>query len=91
MVQYNLYIIACADGSLYTGIATDVERRVAEHEHGDRGAKFLRGRAPLRVVFQAPAGSRSQAQQLEHRIKRLTRSDKQALIAGRLRLDTLTG
>ena len=48
--QFSLYIVRCADGQLYTGIATDVTKRLAEHESGPRGAKFLRGKGPLEVV-----------------------------------------
>ena len=86
-MSYRLYILRCSDGSLYTGIATDVGRRLAEHEAGMRGAKYLRGRLPVELVFQCDAGDRSSAQRLEHRIKRMTRSMKEALIAGRMPID----
>ena len=86
-MSYHLYILRCNDGSLYTGIAIDVPRRVAEHESGARGAKYLRGRLPVKLVFQCDAGDRSAAQRLEHRIKRMTRSAKEALIAGRMQID----
>ncbi|HNP34539.1 MAG TPA: GIY-YIG nuclease family protein [Woeseiaceae bacterium] len=82
-------MLACADGSLYTGIARDVTQRLLQHEHGSRGAKYLRGRGPLRVVFSATIGSRSKAQQVEHRVKRLRREQKQALIDGAVQLGTL--
>jgi putative endonuclease len=86
---FSLYIIRCADGTLYTGIAADVARRVAEHEHGVRGARFLRGKGPLEVVFEEAAGDRAAASRLEHRVKRLTRSQKLELISGRRRLKDL--
>jgi len=81
--SYSLYIIRCADDTLYTGIAADVTRRFAEHQDGPRGAKYLRGRGPLELVFTADVGDRARAQQLEYRVKRLSRSAKCALIAGR--------
>jgi putative endonuclease len=80
---FNLYIVRCADGTLYTGIATDVEKRIAEHADGPRGARFLRGKGPLKLVFSAAAGDRATASRLEYRVKRLPRSEKLALIAGR--------
>lgn len=79
---YSLYLLRCNDGSLYTGIATDVGRRLAEHDGNLRGARYLRGRQPLELVFQAVVGSRGRASQLEYRIKRLPRGRKLALIAG---------
>ncbi|MFQ5610001.1 MAG: GIY-YIG nuclease family protein, partial [Woeseiaceae bacterium] len=71
MSEYSLYILHCADDTYYTGIARDVDARLAEHTTGSRGAKYLRGRTPFEVVFCAPAGDRSSALKLEHRIKGL--------------------
>jgi putative endonuclease len=82
-----VYLILCGDGSLYTGITTDVERRLFEHQQGmPRGARYLRGRGPLQVVYRMAAGNRSQASVLECRIKRLPKHEKQRLIAGELEL-----
>lgn len=81
--DYSLYIIRCRDGSLYTGITTDVERRFREHESGKRGSRFLRGRGPLRIEFCERLGSRDRAQRFEYRVKRMAREHKEALIAGR--------
>ncbi len=80
--EYAIYIIRCADGTLYTGIATDVARRLREHESGRRGAKYIRGRGPLQLVFERAAGDRAAASRIERRIKQLERSEKEALIAG---------
>lgn len=80
---FSLYIVRCADDSLYTGIATDVERRVAEHESGTRGAKYLRGKGPLELALVREVGDRATASVLERRVKRLTRPQKEALIDGR--------
>jgi putative endonuclease len=74
-----VYLIRGAGGVIYTGIATDVDRRLEEHRAG-RGAKYLRGRGPLRVVYQRELGSRSLAQSIEHRLKALTKSEKRAIV-----------
>jgi len=76
-----IYILRCGDDSLYTGITTDVDRRLAEHRAGRRGARSLRGRGPLQPVLTQPVGSRSLALRLEHRVKRLPRADKERLVA----------
>ncbi|MDX1517442.1 MAG: GIY-YIG nuclease family protein [Woeseiaceae bacterium] len=80
---YYLYILRCADGSLYTGIALDVAGRLRDHDGNRAGAKYLRGRKPFEKVFECPAGDRSRAQHLEHRVKRLTRAEKLRLIGGK--------
>jgi len=87
--DYSLYIIRCADGSLYTGIAIDVARRIKEHESGPRGAKYLRGRGPLQLEYQERIGSRSAASQAEYCVKNLRRSAKESLVAGRMTLGEL--
>ena len=87
--EFSLYIVRCADGALYTGIATDVDKRLAEHASGVRGAKFLRGRGPLEVVFAEAVGDRASALRLEHRVKRLTRAQKLELVRGERRLAEL--
>jgi len=85
--SWSVYLVRCADSSLYTGIATDVARRFAEHQaQGPKTARYLRGRAPLTLVFQCPAGDRSTALKLEYRIKQLPRADKLKLVAGDQRL-----
>jgi putative endonuclease len=86
---YSVYIVRCADGSYYTGIATDVARRIAEHEESPKGAKYLKGRGPLMLEYSEIAGDRSSASKLEYRIKQLSRMDKQALIEGRMALSDL--
>ncbi|MGB5346197.1 MAG: GIY-YIG nuclease family protein [Woeseia sp.] len=86
---WSIYLLRCADGSLYTGIATDVQRRLAEHSGGERGAKYLRGRGPLRIELSREVGDRSLASRAEHRIKRLTRLGKEALISEPQQLDAL--
>jgi putative endonuclease len=88
--EYSIYIVRCNDGTLYTGIAIDVERRIEEHQAGPRGAKYLRGKGPLRLEFSEMIGDRSTAQQFEYRVKRLERERKEALIAGQCSLAEVT-
>lgn len=76
---WSLYLIRCSSGQLYTGITTDVDRRFAEHQQG-KGAKFLRGKGPLELVFAALIGDRSDALKMEIRVKKLRRSKKELLI-----------
>ena len=76
MPAYSIYLVRCRDGSLYTGIATDVSRRLSEHENGIKGAKYLRGKGPLKLVYQQEIGDRSIASKLESRVKRLSRTEK---------------
>lgn len=76
-----VYILCCADDSLYTGVATDVARRLEEHEAGaPKGAKYTRGKGPLKLVYQKEIGNRSEACKEELRIKSLSRKQKVALI-----------
>ena len=75
-------MLRTAAGHLYTGITTDVERRLDEHAGGAKGAKSLRGKGPLELVFEHPADDRAAASRLEARIKRLSRQDKEQLLSG---------
>jgi putative endonuclease len=82
MSCWHVYLLKCQRGDIYTGIATDVQRRLAEHQGASsRGAKALRGRGPLRLLRAEPVGSRGPAQRVEARIKRLTKSLKEDLAA----------
>ena len=81
MSDWYIYLIRCRDGSLYTGITTDVPRRLAEHrEKGDAGAKYLRGRGPLTLVLQKSIGSRSMALSVERKVKKLSKMKKESLL-----------
>jgi putative endonuclease len=77
-----VYILECADGSLYTGIATDVARRLKQHEDG-KGARYTRGRGPLRLVHSEGCEDRSTALKREAAIKRLSADRKRALAGAR--------
>jgi putative endonuclease len=79
-MTWSLYLVRTRDGALYTGIALDVAKRFAEHESGTRGAKSLRGRGPLELVYRADVGDRGLTQGLEHRIKKLAKADKEQLV-----------
>lgn len=77
--MWYLYILQCGDGTLYTGITTDVEKRLEAHRSG-KGAKYTRGRAPLEVVYREQCGTHSDALKRELEVKHLTREEKLALI-----------
>ncbi len=79
MSDHHVYVIECADGSLYTGYTTDVERRVAEHDAGE-GAKYTRGRTPVTLRHVESFDSRSVALSREHAIKSLSRTEKERLV-----------
>jgi len=90
MLDWHLYLVRCRDGSLYTGITTDVSRRFAEHQgNGDAGAKYLRGRGPLTLVFQKKLGSRGLALAVESRVKKLSKARKEDLIRDNTRIDEI--
>lgn len=80
--RWQVYIVRCADGTLYTGVATDVLRRVTEHNGaGKAGARYTRTRRPVKLVYQERAANRSAACKREYRIKQLDRREKLKLIA----------
>lgn len=81
MSEWHLYIIRTRNGALYTGVTTDVARRLDEHSHSKKGAKFLRSKGPLQLVYQQLVGSRSEAQRLEYQIKQLSKQQKEKFIA----------
>ena len=76
---WKVYILRCGDGTLYTGVSTDVERRLKTHNAG-RGAKYTRARLPVRVAYMTAGMSRSEALREENRIKSLTRAKKLMII-----------
>ncbi len=76
---WNVYILGCADDSLYTGITKDLERRLAEHENGT-GAKYTKGRGPFKVLYVEEQPSRGHALKRELEIKALDRADKSGIM-----------
>lgn len=80
MPTWTVYILRCADDTLYTGVTTDLERRLQEHNAGGRlGARYTRSRRPVALLHQESAASRAQACQREAAIKKLSRDAKLAL------------
>ena len=77
--MWYLYILRCGDGTLYTGITTDVARRLEAHRQG-KGAKYTRGRGPLELAYQEDCGTHSQALRRELEVKALSRAEKEQLI-----------
>ena len=84
MADWWLYIIRTQKGHLYTGITTNVERRFLEHQQGKIGAKYLRSKGPLTLVYQAEIGGRSLTAKVEYAIKALSKSRKEAIVAQQL-------
>ena len=80
--NWYLYILRCGDGTLYTGITNDVEKRLAAHRAG-KGAKYTRGRGPLELAYREECGTHSDALKREAQIKKLSREQKQILIASK--------
>ena len=78
-MQWQVYILLCSDASLYTGISTDVKRRVAQHAAGT-GAKYFRGRTPCQIVYLESGHNRSSASRREIMIKRMCLTEKRSLI-----------
>jgi len=77
---WYVYMVLCRDGSLYTGIAKDIEKRIKEHNSGRTGAKYTRSRRPVKLVYQEKVLSRSDASKREYIIKQMTATGKKALI-----------
>jgi len=80
MNKWFVYIVECADGTLYTGITTDLDRRLLEHNYGSRSAKYTRSRRPVKMVWNIEVENRSQAGKKEARIKKMTRAKKLDMI-----------
>ncbi len=78
--MYYVYLLECSDNTLYTGITTDLKRRIHEHNSTNRGAKYTRTRRPNKLVYSKKFRNRSLASQAEYKIKQLPRIDKIKLI-----------
>ncbi len=77
-----VYLLRCNDDTFYTGITTDLARRLAEHNAGAAGAKYTRARRPVTLVWSEPASDRAQASRREHQIRKMSRSSKEMLASG---------
>jgi putative endonuclease len=78
---WSLYILRCNDGSFYTGVTTDIDRRFRKHQDG-RASRYTRTRRPVALIYQERCGSRSQALSRECAVKALGRKGKEKLVAG---------
>lgn len=78
--MYHLYIVRCRDGTFYTGITTSITRRMDEHNHSPKGAKYTRARRPVVLVYQRRFRNRKNASIAEAKVKSLTRVEKNSLI-----------
>ncbi len=81
MKNWYVYMVRCSDGSLYTGIARDIEKRIAEHNSEKTGAKYTKSRRPVQLVYSEAVATRSAASQREFVIKRLSKKQKEALVS----------
>ena len=82
--MYYVYIVRCADDTLYTGIATELERRIEEHNSSEKGAKYTRVRRPVTLVYSETYSDRSSASKREYEIKKkMSRAEKLELIASK--------
>lgn len=81
MSDWVVYILQCSDNTLYTGITTDVDRRLHEHNSTGRSAKYTRSRRPVELVYQLACHTRSEAARAEYQIRKLGKAKKLALVA----------
>lgn len=78
--MWYVYMVKCSDNTLYTGITTDLERRVIEHNGSPKGAKYTKARRPVTLVYYEPSANKSHASKREYQIKQLTKQEKHQLI-----------
>ena len=79
-MTWLVYILRCSDGTYYTGVTTDIARRLNEHNHSPKGAKYTKARRPVTLVFHTHFKNRSEAQKAEYRLKKLSRVQKEQVI-----------
>jgi putative endonuclease len=77
---WHVYMVRCSDGTLYTGITNDLEKRIETHNSGKDGARYTRSRRPVTLVYSEQVESKSAAAKLEYQIKKLERTEKKRLI-----------
>ena len=83
-MSWFLYVVQCSDGTLYTGVTTDIERRIREHNGSKRGAKYTRGRRPVKLIYVKDCRDRFEALREEYKFKSLSRKEKLKIIEKRL-------
>jgi putative endonuclease len=79
--KWYVYILKCADNTLYTGVTTDLERRVNEHNHSPLGAKYTKPRRPVNLIYKETHTNRSEATKREVELKKMPKAEKQRLFA----------
>jgi putative endonuclease len=79
-MQWFLYVLKCGDGTLYTGVTTNIQRRLKEHNTSSRGAKYTKTRRPVEMVYWTCFKDQSLAQKAEYKFKQLTRKQKEKVI-----------
>jgi putative endonuclease len=84
--RWRVYIVSCSDGTLYTGITTDLERRIGEHNSEKGGARYTRSRQPVKLAYWESAENRSEAARREYRIRRMPSVEKKKLVVKGKRL-----
>lgn len=89
MDKWSVYLVRCRDGSLYAGVALDVQRRLKEHRQGKRGSKYLRGRGPLALALCREVGEKGLALKVELKLKKLSRKAKELLVENPENLEEL--
>jgi putative endonuclease len=77
---WYLYVVQCNDGTLYTGVTTDTDRRIHEHNTSKRGAKYTKTRRPVKLVYKRRYATRSEAQRVEYQFKQMVRGEKIEII-----------
>jgi putative endonuclease len=87
--MWYVYMLRCSDGSLYTGVTTDLTRRLTEHKEGRVGARYTRAKIPLHIAYHETADSRSEAQSREYVLKKMKKEEKEVLAKPKKR-STLT-
>ena len=79
-MKWFLYVLQCSDGTYYTGVTTNIKRRLKEHNNSKLGAKYTRARRPVEIVYVSEYDNRSSAQKAEYKFKQLTRKQKESII-----------
>ena len=75
-----LFILKCSDDTFYTGVTTDIDRRLDEHNNSSKGAKYTKARRPVTLAYCKKVGDRSEAQKEEYRVRKLSRDEKISLV-----------
>ncbi len=78
---WHVYMVECADGTLYSGITTDIDRRIKEHNESDKGARYTRAKRPVLLVYSEEHADRSTASKREYELKQLSREEKKKLFS----------